>query len=127
MDMDIAHRLAAQGRPLHLIVATLAPPEEEQEGSGFDDLMETLAEPTVTVVDVTQAVRTLRSDVCARFPSGAAPYCAGPRRASIRRGTSTSPRSEGFGRRPSESRPRTPTGASAPERCGASPVSGTCP
>lgn len=69
---EIARRLDAQDRLLHAIVAALAPPEAETEGSGFEDLIAVLADLTEAVADVTQAVQALRSDVCARFPTAGA-------------------------------------------------------
>ena len=48
MEAEILQRLAAQERRLHAILAALAP--EEQDGSGFDDLMETLSDLTVSVM-----------------------------------------------------------------------------
>ena len=64
MDMtEIARRLDAQERVLHAILAALAPPETEGQSSGFDDLVETLADLTVSVSDAVHAVSALRSDV----------------------------------------------------------------
>lgn len=69
---EIARRLDAQDRLLHAIVAALAPPEAETEGSGFEDLIAVLADLTEAVADVTQAVQALRSDVSARSPTAGA-------------------------------------------------------
>jgi hypothetical protein len=66
MDTELAQRLDAQERLLHVIVSALA--SEGSEGSGFDDLIEVLADLTEAVADMTQAVRSLHSDVFARFP-----------------------------------------------------------
>ncbi|AWB21807.1 hypothetical protein DA075_13490 [Methylobacterium currus] len=67
MDTELAQRLDAQERLLHVIVSALA--SECPEGSsGFDDLIEVLADLTEAVADMSQAVRSLHSDVFARFP-----------------------------------------------------------
>lgn len=74
MATEILHRLAAQERLLHAILATLAPTEE---ASGFDDLVETLADLTEAVADVASAVRDLPCNGCARAPRGSASPSAG--------------------------------------------------
>ncbi|CAA2136957.1 hypothetical protein [Methylobacterium bullatum] len=66
MENEIMQRLAAQERLLYAILASLADPETE--GSGFDDLVETLSDLTMAVADVTEAVRVLRGSVCGRPP-----------------------------------------------------------
>lgn len=66
MEAEILHRLAAQERLLHAILAALSP--EEQDGSGFDDLVETLSDLTVSVMEVTEAVRALGSNGSVRPP-----------------------------------------------------------
>ena len=66
--MEIGRRLDAQERLLRAIVGMLAPEPAETEGSGFEDLIEVLADLTEAVADVTQAVRALRSNACASFP-----------------------------------------------------------
>ncbi|SFL46014.1 hypothetical protein SAMN05192568_100577 [Methylobacterium pseudosasicola] len=72
MDVvDLAARLDAQDRMLHAIVEALAPAPSETETSGFEDLIETLAELMEAVADVTQAVRALRSPGCAHCRQGA--------------------------------------------------------
>lgn len=69
-NAEIERRLAAQERLLHAILALIAP--SEQEGSGFDDLVETLSDLTMAVADVTEAVRALRWHGCGPSPiSGA--------------------------------------------------------
>lgn len=65
-NADLARRLASQERLLHAILTALAPPEEE--GSGFDDLVEALTDLTEAIADVAAEVRALRSDVSARCP-----------------------------------------------------------
>ncbi|MGU3420808.1 hypothetical protein [Methylobacterium sp. D54C] len=62
-ETEIARRLAAQERLLHELLAALAPPEE---GSGFDDLVETLADLTEAVADMAGAVRGLPCSGCGR-------------------------------------------------------------
>lgn len=62
MDLtESEQRLEAQERLLHAILAPT-----DQEGSGFDDLVETRSDLTVAVPDVTDAVRFLRWDASAR-------------------------------------------------------------
>lgn len=68
---EIERRLDAQERLLHVILAAIAPPTEE--GAGFDDLITTLSDLTIAVADVTEAVRALRWQGSAPFPSPAAP------------------------------------------------------
>ncbi|KQP32815.1 barstar family protein [Methylobacterium sp. Leaf100] len=65
-DADIVRRLETQERLLHAILAALGPPD--QDGSNFDDLVETLSDLTVAVSDVTEAVRALRWEGSARSP-----------------------------------------------------------
>ena len=65
-DLDTARRLAALESLMRAVLAALAPPEEE--GSGFDDLVETLADLTVSVAEVTHHVRRLHCNGCARSP-----------------------------------------------------------
>ena len=60
--MELAQRLNAQERLLHVIVSALASGDPEG-GSGFDDLIEALADLTEATADVTSEVRALRSDV----------------------------------------------------------------
>ena len=70
-ETEILRRLDAQDRVLHAILAALAPPD--QDGSGFDDLVETLSDLTVAVSDVTDAVRALRSVASVPPPVPVAP------------------------------------------------------
>lgn len=58
MQVEILQRLAAQERLLQALLAALQPPGTD--GSGFDDLVETLSDLTVAVEEVTEAVRGLR-------------------------------------------------------------------
>lgn len=62
-ETEIARRLARQESLLHELLAALAPTEE---GSGFDDLIETLADLTEVVADLAGAVRGLPCNGCAR-------------------------------------------------------------
>ncbi|TXM74196.1 hypothetical protein FV218_10335 [Methylobacterium sp. WL69] len=62
-ETEILHRLDAQDRLLHAIVAALAPQDPEEETSGFDDLLSALVELTVAVSDTAQSVALLRSHV----------------------------------------------------------------
>lgn len=71
MEAEILQRLAAQERLLHAILAALAPPDTD--GSGFDDLVETLSDLTGAVAEVTEAVRGLRWRDCNRPPVPEAP------------------------------------------------------
>ena len=68
MDPEIAQRLDRQDRLLAAILAALAPPEAETEGSGFDDLVEVLSDLTVAVADVTAAIQAMRSEGSAHYP-----------------------------------------------------------
>ncbi|KQQ45669.1 hypothetical protein ASF58_19025 [Methylobacterium sp. Leaf125] len=67
MEAEIVRRLDRQDHVLRAILAALAPPEAETEGSSFDDLVEILADLTVAVADVTAAIQALRSDGSRRF------------------------------------------------------------
>lgn len=62
-ETEILRRLDAQDRLLHAIVAALAPPDPEEESSGFDDLLSALVDLTVAVSDTAQSVALLRSHV----------------------------------------------------------------
>lgn len=63
---EISRRLEAQERLLHLIVGALAPEPTEPEGTGYDDLIETLADLTEAVADVATTLRAMPCSGCAR-------------------------------------------------------------
>ncbi|MGU3422848.1 hypothetical protein [Methylobacterium sp. D54C] len=67
---EIARWLAAQEK----LLAALTPPEE---GSGFDDLVNTLADRTEVVADMAGAVRGLPCSGCGRAHRGKGSLSAG--------------------------------------------------
>ncbi|MGX7703869.1 hypothetical protein [Methylobacterium sp. Gmos1] len=64
--MELAQRLDAMERLMHVIVSGLASGDPEG-GAAFDDLIEALADLTEATADVTAQVRALRSDVSEIF------------------------------------------------------------
>ncbi len=76
MDLaEISRRLAAQEGLLHLIVQVLAPEPAESEGTGYDDLIETLVDLTEAVSDLAVAVRALPCGGCnSPAPARGSPY-----------------------------------------------------
>ncbi|MEH3116808.1 MAG: hypothetical protein PGN25_04175 [Methylorubrum populi] len=67
MDVsEIVRRLDAQERLLHLIVGALAPEPTDSEGTGYDDLVETLADLTEAVADVATTLRAMPCSGCVR-------------------------------------------------------------
>ncbi len=75
--MEIVRRLDAQERLLHLIVGALAPEPTDMEGTGYDDLVETLADLTEAVADVATTLRAMPCGGCARAVPGNNSSCAG--------------------------------------------------
>lgn len=65
--MELAQRLDAMERLMHVIVSGLASGDPEGGSGGVDDLIEALADLTEATADVTAEVRALRSDVSEIF------------------------------------------------------------